>query len=296
MIQIDLTELLDKIEPTLRRRYQEIMDRLRQRNRLDEVQRLVDQGRWEEAITGLDEAAEELSAEFRVAFLLVAKALADALRPGSPRGFAFDATHWRVISLFQDVETILVGLFRRDLRTLADRARRDPAARETLAADMVASLGLGIDQIEALRRYRSTLGQSERERQRAQQREVTPRRPLTAAATIRMIAAMVRRLRAGQVERVGLWLGQYATQQAADIVLKMAVEFGALAGDSIMRTWWTRADHLVRDTHDPMHGQQRPLGRPFSTGSGFAIRFPGDPAAPLKETRGCRCGLLIELR
>lgn len=58
----------------------------------------------------------------------------------------------------------------------------------------------------------------------------------------------------------------------------------------IDRTWLSRRDQRVRGSHDKgeggADGQVRPLGEPFRVG-GVDVRFPGDPAAPLRETANC---------
>lgn len=295
MDTLDVGNLLDRVEPSMRRRYLEVIARLRARNDLAEIARLVDQRRWEEAVQGLEEAAEELSEEFRLAFLVAAKAVADLIRASSSRGFAFDVTHWRVQALFRALERDVVGMFRDDVRGIISGAQL-ANARDTLPRDLYEALGLGGDQADYLRRYRASLGLSQREQARRTARGLDPRAAMSPAVQNRMVAEILRRLRAAQAGRVGLWLGQLAVQEAADIALRQALEFGALAADDVEREWVTRADNLVRDTHDPMFGQRRPVGTPFESGGGVPLMFPGDPSAPARETRGCRCGILIRIR
>lgn len=270
----------------MRRAYLQAMARLRRRNEAGNVERLIGEGRWEEAIAGLDEAAEEVSAEFRAAFLVVVKVLADAVRDVAPNGFAFDVTHWRVQDLFRRMESNLVTMFRRDARaaTLDAVTRRQPG-------DVSWALGLGTDQAAHVRRFRAGLGTSDRERSRRTARELPPRAAISPGTQIAMINQLVTQLRLAQANRVGLWLGQLAVQQAADITLRMAVEFGAIR--QARRTWHTRRDPLVRDSHSPMDGQERDLGVPFTSGANVNLMFPGDPRAPAKETRECRCGLTV---
>lgn len=72
---------------------------------------------------------------------------------------------------------------------------------------------------------------------------------------------------------------------------QVARDIGATA-----RVWRSRHDDAVRDTHEHLDGQVRPIGQPFDVADGLTIRFPGDPAAPLSLTAGCRCHTAYRLR
>lgn len=294
MPDFDVGELLDRVEAALRDRYLAVMARLRARNDLDEVERMVRHRRYGEAIRGLDEAAEELSSEFREAFLLVAGALAVAIRDASPAGFAFDLTHWRVQAIFRAIEGDLVTLFRRDHRAaLLSGLQWNDA--ELAARELLEAVGLGSDQTDYVRRVRQSLGQrvTPRENGRREAAGRPRRQDIDAFARSRMVGNLLAQLRAAQAARVGLWLGQLAIQSAADVVLRMAAEFGAIDQATVRRTWRTMLDDKVRDSHGPMEGQVRALGVPFTSAAGVPLLYPGDASAPAKETRGCRCGLTV---
>jgi hypothetical protein len=66
-------------------------------------------------------------------------------------------------------------------------------------------------------------------------------------------------------------------------------------GDTVTKTWKTRNDHKVRDTHRMAEGQTRKGGKPFLVG-GFPMRWPGDPLAPIELVINCRCYLEVNYR
>lgn len=56
------------------------------------------------------------------------------------------------------------------------------------------------------------------------------------------------------------------------------------------KTWRTRRDDRVRDTHRILNNKSIPIDDEFVTG-GIGLRFPGDPLAPASLTINCRCRL-----
>lgn len=282
MSDIDLVTMLDQFEPELRRRYLEVTARLRASNRLQEIEDRVAGGHWAEAIAGLEEAAEELSADFRSVFYSIALAIQAAVRALGP--FTFDIAHHRVVRLFTGLERDLVEMFKQsamaamlDFRRYGTHHIRD-------------AVGLSADQIRQLAAYRGALMAPSRVRGSEE-----PARPVAEQIRERQLEAMLVRLRSDQATRMGTWLGQLAVQTGADFALAQALEFKALNLEQIIREWFTRQDERVRGTHRPMHLQRRAMGTPFNSGGGEALMYPGDPNGSDKETRGCRCGLRIFL-
>ncbi len=58
-----------------------------------------------------------------------------------------------------------------------------------------------------------------------------------------------------------------------------------------MKQWIAIIDDVTRDSHREMDGQIKPLNKPFITGAGNEIMFPGDTNAPIEEWINCRCNV-----
>lgn len=81
-------------------------------------------------------------------------------------------------------------------------------------------------------------------------------------------------------------------QLVATAVANAAMVSAAAAAGWTRKTWQTRRDERVRETHRLLQGQTRPLGDAFEV-QGHKIRFPGDPEVPLSLRAGCRCWLTM---
>lgn len=84
---------------------------------------------------------------------------------------------------------------------------------------------------------------------------------------------------------------QRVLHEGEEEMFEQAVKENKIRREQVLNTWRTAADEKVRTSHAPMNGQQRFMGVPFQTGAGRSIRWPGDVAAPAKETINCRCVL-----
>ena len=105
----------------------------------------------------------------------------------------------------------------------------------------------------------------------------------------RAIAAYERRLLALRAETVARTEAMTALHAAQLEALEQAVDDGALQANQVRRVWRSAGDRRVRHTHQAMNGDSVGLREVFTSPSGAALRFPGDPLAPVGEVVNCRC-------
>lgn len=63
---------------------------------------------------------------------------------------------------------------------------------------------------------------------------------------------------------------------------------------AVYKVWRTRHDDRVRPMHVELDGDEVPYHSPFFV-DGLAIRYPGDPLAPISLTANCRCHLVYHI-
>ncbi len=94
------------------------------------------------------------------------------------------------------------------------------------------------------------------------------------------------RYRAETIARKETITALHAAQEEA---IDQMVGSGNVARQNIRFIWHTAHDKRVRHTHKPMDGQVQPYGKPFETGAGVYLDYPGDPNGPAAEVINCRC-------
>lgn len=99
--------------------------------------------------------------------------------------------------------------------------------------------------------------------------------------------------------RLPTWAEALAVQVATGAIggaREAAAEALARDGGFVAeRTWHTRGDELVRNSHLEAEGQTQPAGTPFEVGY-TSLRFPGDPQGPAEEVARCRCWLTYQVQ
>jgi len=177
---------------------------------------------------------------------------------------------------------------------------RSGANPRVLASQIRDSIGLTDYQIGIVENYRHQLesgeyaaalqrelshGQSDRVIAAALRNETTLTQAQINKAVDRYRANMVR-YRAEVIARTE---ALRVAHQGSDEMYRQAIASGDLKASDLEQEWHIAPLPNVRDSHKPMDGQTRAFGESFESGDGVLLRYPCDPAAPVKETAQCRC-------
>ncbi|MNE30168.1 Phage Mu protein F like protein [compost metagenome] len=141
----------------------------------------------------------------------------------------------------------------------------------------------------ALLRHYLTRTRRDRRFDRSITKALREGRAVPADIASKAITAYERRLLALRAETIARTEAMTALHGAQQEALQQAVDSGALQANQVRRVWRSAGDRRVRHTHQAMNGDSAGLHEVFVSPSGAALRFPGDPLAPVGEVVNCRC-------
>jgi len=319
---------LDRLEPDIAQAFRDAVDEIRSATRLDALVRALESGNLAAAVQAAaitDARWVALTEGIRRAYLEGGRMLAS----DAPArvGFAFDLNNPRAEAWLRDNSSRLVIRINEDQReairiALEAATNRGQGPRRT-ALDIVGRInratgrreggivGLTSNQARAVESARDDLlsgdparmgnyfsrGRRDRRFDRIVQRAIDEGRPVAAADVQRITARYSDRLlelRGSVIARTEALQGFNAAQDEA---LRQAVDQGLVQEQNIVKVWVTASDSRVRDTHDGMNGDRRPLGQPFETDDGQRLMYPGDRSlgASAANIIQCRCAIRQEV-
>lgn len=147
---------------------------------------------------------------------------------------------------------------------------------------------------EALRHY-LTRTRRDRRFDRTIQKAINNGTAVPADIQRKAVSRYTARLLELRGQMIGRTEAMTSLHAGQDEALRQAVDRGAVTGNQVRRVWRSASDAKVRDTHRALNGDSVGLNEPFTSPSGAALRFPGDPRAPASERIGCRCTLSIRI-
>jgi hypothetical protein len=280
---------------------------LREQNPPADLAQRIDDGLGVDAVIGAEDAADRFAADVYDVYIDSGQHTAhwlDGLIAAALLSFdatSDNATAWAAQNV-ADVRAAIVS----DIRGSATRLIADGrvAGRDTLtiAGDVTAGLGMTEYQAGTITTYRRALESGdlsnalERELRDARSDRTLEQALRDGTAISRsQIDAMVRRYAMGvlrsRADTLGLFEGSYAVHGGALEAIEQAIRKGSVAGKRLKQRWRSKRDQFVRHTHAVLDGKSVALGESFESSSGVLLRFPRDPNAPARETRGCRCKL-----
>lgn len=310
-----LNDLLDQQEVRIATVFRTAVAALKNDVDLDELADLIAQGRLEEALGRLQEAADKVGIATNVAFVTAGQSTAQLLATANVGRIVFDQVNVRAVAAMQANRLETVREFTAEQRRATSLALVSGVEAGINPRDQARnfrdSIGLTENQWRAVANYRNALervgsdpeaqavalGRALRDRRGDAQvnRAIRDGRPIPKEKVDWLVERYTARYVKYRAEVIGRTEALRAVHQGTEEMYAQAIENGELRADQIERKWVTRLDGRERRTHKFLSGQKRGWGEPFATENG-TIRFPGDPQAPAAEVIQCRCALATRIK
>lgn len=296
-----LERLVANLAPKFRDRFLAVIRTIQSRTTLDELEELVRRGDVGQALIGAEQAIQPLVRNWQEAFQFSGLQTAQRISAAADELLSFNSIGPRAVAVLQRNGLRLVrGLSAEQRTTMLDVLQRgimDARNPREVARELRSSLGLTPKQVAAVANYRRLLREQSSEALRRALRDrrfdarVLGDEPIPADVVDRMVARYRERMLAYRAETIARTEMLAAVNEANNEGLLQAAEANLIDPRTITQGWVVTQDGRQRDSHDFMAGQLQPLGRPFNSGLGNLLRFPGDPDAPAEDRANCRCGL-----
>ncbi len=285
------------------RKFVQALKVIRDSTSLEEIEALLTQRRFDEAMKHAETAATHISNAYVAAYTMAAADVSKFISNSVGTIIEFDQVNARAVREMQEASLRLIQEFtsgqRRTTRAaLSLGIRRGLNPREQ-ARLFHQSIGLTINQMQAVEGYRTALEQGSARALRLKLRDrrfdstvraaVNGDRVLSEAQIDRMVDQYYRKSVAHRAKVIAQTESLGAVHRGSDEGFRQAINLG-LIDEELSQMWRTAGDSRVREpSHTFMNGQVRPFGEPFLSGTGNLLRYPGDAAAPAHDSVGCRC-------
>ncbi|BEV43922.1 phage minor head protein [Afipia carboxidovorans] len=126
-------------------------------------------------------------------------------------------------------------------------------------------------------------------------RAVKAEKPIAAGDIEKIVTAYQNRAIRWRSENIARTETLRAVQAGNFEAYQQAVEGGKITAQNVRKVWNSAHDKRVRHTHRELDGESVGLNELFVSPSGASLRYPLDPNAPLEETVNCRCNLTYRI-
>jgi hypothetical protein len=302
-----MRELAEQLSARLGPSWARVVGWLRANNSLRNIQRRIEAGDYDNALQGIEDAARRFATDVTSAQQIASQHAATWLdgQVGSSQLISYDATNHNAVRAVQRTRTDLIVSVSNEQRETVRQAisfglehGNNP---KVIAEDIRLSIGLAPSQQEIVYNFRRQLEGGEF--------RAALRRNLVDGQSARTLRRMQRdggALSQEQVDRmVNRYTDNWVTYRSETIartealrsahtghhvMYQQAVEDGAIEAGELVQRWnHKNIGAHARPEHRVMHGQERPFGEPFVSGSGALLKYPCDPDADASETINCRC-------
>lgn len=301
-----IRRLLARADARMRDAFLAVVSEVRGLRTLVRIATLLEQGQVEEALAILERAVQGLGMAWTASFVAAAQDTAAFLsRNVAEVSVVFDQVNDRALRIMRDNQLRLVTEFsaeqRRATRVAIANGIEEGINPREMARRFRDSIGLTAKQQQAVDNYRRALQSGDRS---ALERALRDRRfdptvsraieegvALSPQQIDRMVDRYRQRYLAYRAEVIARTEALRSVHQGVEEMYEQSFEQGELVREQLIREWNTASDGRVRDSHQPMDGQTRPFGEPFTSGNGTRLDYPGDLNAPASETIQCRCAV-----
>lgn len=295
--------LLAQASVIFRDRFRETVRQIQARIDLSEIEDLIAQRRFDEALIQVELAATNLSNAYITAYVLAGDDVFEFISNSIGIQVNFDQVNERAVAQMRAESLRLIREFTDGQRASTRAALVEGVLQGLNPRDQARlfrqSIGLTANQLRAVANFRRLLESNsaaaltrelrDRRFDSSIRRAVSGEKPLTAEQIDRMVERYYQRSLAARAETIARTESLAAVHQASDEGFHQAIEAG-LIDEELTQKWKTAGDARVREpSHTFMNGQTRPFGEPFLSGTGNLLRYPGDNRAPAHDVVRCRC-------
>lgn len=300
-----LRRLISRATPRLRDRYLALVSFLQRSATLREIEDAITSGNVFATLENLEQIAARLSGGVEQVYIDAGQQAAGRVSRGLDVIIEFEASNPRAVRELANSTARIKQAFGEQTRAAARRALFEAQERglnpRATARLFRSSLGLTPRQVSAVGNFRRMLEEldpealtralRDRRFDRTILRAIDSDSPLSKAD----IDRMVDRYRSGYIKYRSEVIARTEALQAVHAgtfeLYEQGFDSGLLDPEKATREWNTADDGRERDSHNAMDNQKRKPGETFTSGEGFALRYPGDPEAPIEETAQCRCAV-----
>lgn len=304
-------KLLDRMEPKLRTAFLEAIEGLRGSIDWKEVESLLGQGRFAEAMHKIEINSVRLmrfTNQVNTAFQVSAQETAAVI--SGVVTVDFDLTNLRAVDIMRRNRLEFVREFLDEQRRATHFALNEGVQRgvnpRVMAREFRQSIGLTQRQERAVANFRRLLSEDPRDAltrrlrdgrfDRTVLRSIRTGRPLSQTQIDKMVTRYRERFVKFRAEKIARTEALTSVHEGSEEMYQQAIDEGKLDASTLIKTWMHSQDKRVRDSHSTMHFQTRRHGELFITGAGNRIRHPGDRNAPAREIIECRCAMSTRIR
>ena len=299
MTQRRIRELLAREGSRIRQRFRRVMQRVKDRATIAELENALAEGRIAEVLADVEAAAEVIATRVEAVHLAVAHEVADVLSASLDKLVTYNATNPRAVEVLRVNRLRLVQGLKDQQREvildiIADGITHGTPPREQARA-IRDTLGLTPKQAQAVTAYRARLETPDPAPEPSADGAAAPPKGRDPAQVDRMVERFANRQLQIRAEALARTEAKAAVHEGMEQGYQQAVDAGTLPADQLEQKWHAGVPPRTRAWHAVMNGQTRPWGERFVSGKGNALRFPGDPEAPAEERMQCRCGKSVRV-